>query len=60
VHQGNKTETTTLKCEVFGREPPDWLILPSAVCVLCDVTAVRHPVHKPQPETHAATTLHYL
>jgi len=22
--------------------------------------AARHPAHTPQPETHAATTLHYL
>jgi len=27
-------------------------------CGVCN--AARHPVHTPQPETHAATTLHYL
>jgi len=26
----------------------------------CESHAVRHPVHTPQPETHATTTLHYL
>jgi hypothetical protein len=32
------------------------------VCVLSVVqrAAARHPVHTPQPETHAVTTLHYL
>jgi len=32
------------------------------VCVLSAVQshAARHSVHTPQPETHAATTLHYL
>ena len=36
------------------------------VCVLGAVQhatqshAAQHPVHTPQPETHAATTLHYL
>jgi len=28
--------------------------------VPCSVHAARHSVHIPQPETHAATTLHYL
>jgi len=34
------------------------------VCVLGSVQratdVVQHPVHTPQPETHAATILHYL
>jgi len=29
-------------------------------CAACNSNAAQHPVHTPQPEIHAATTLHYL
>jgi hypothetical protein len=36
-------------------------VFQGVVCVLGAMQrAAQHPVHTPQPETHAATTLHHL